>query len=1397
MGIQWDARVESGHRRPAMALAIGVCTVAAISSCALAASDIDAGSTYLASNLGSSVNAKFNGGTLELDASKTISRDFTVQDVATNTIDIHGSTVEMSGAFTGAGPLTILDGVGGGVLTFSSSSNTYSGATTVNSGATLALSDTGTIAASSKLTVNGTFDISDTTRGASIISLAGSGSVVLGAQSLAFSNAADTFSGVISGTGGLTITAGTETLTANSTYTGATTISTGTLVLSGAGSIAASGSVNVYSTLDITDHGATLKSLSGSGTVSLGTQTLTLTSAGGTFSGAITGTGGVVLNAGTEYLTGSNTFTGPVTVNGGTLELGSSTIAYNIANASTVAFYSTGVVSMGGVISGSGTVSNIGAGITTITSAQTYTGPTVISLGTIKLSGSGNIAASSSVTTNGTFDIAAISGTSITSLSGSGIVSLGTSTLTLTNSSGAFSGQILGTGNLILGGGTQTLSGASLYTGTTTIAAGTLALQAGGSLKSTVVDYTTLDISTGTATTGTATIGSLTGPGAVYLGANTLVLSNATDTFTGTLSGQGGLWINAGSETLSGTNTYTGTTTVASGTLVLSSTGSLDPTSKLAISGIFDASAASGSALTFASLSGSGTVTLGSHTLTLSDASGAFSGVIQGTSGLVVSGGTEILAGTNTYTGGTTITGGATLQLGSGITSGSIVGDVVDNGTLAFKRSDTIVFSGVISGGGAVSQTGAGTVVLAADNTYTGGTTISSGTLQIGNGGTAGSILGNVTDNGTLAFARSDATTITAVISGTGNLSFISGITMLTAAQSYVGATTINSGATLALGGSGNLASSRGVMANGTFDVSAASAPAVTSLSGSGTVALGSQTLSLTSASTTFSGAITGSGGIALMSGTQSLTGTSSYTGLTTINGGRLAVTGSIGSSQGVIVNSGGTLSGTGTVSAITVNSGGTIRPGAGTLAVQGNASFSADSTYVVTTTSSSSSTLSATGSASLAGTLSVASNDGTYRLGQKLTVLTATGGISGGFSLAQVSSTGAVFASALSYDANNVYLQIDLSRLSPLLPSGASANQKAVVGGIDAAIAAGSKLSQNIENLGNDTSAQLSVHADQLSGEIGADAPLAARSLFVPFLDGVFDHINSEQPHDTGVWGSLFGGSSVSAANTGSGAHRFKSTLTGVIAGANWMPWSGMMLGGAVSAGTADFSISGDLGTGHATALQASLYGHLQVSPHFYNSFAVAAALADIKTERVLTVSGNDQLNGKLTATMLGARYEAGVSLPWATPYIAAQEVFTSVPGYSESAASGSDAFALHYASRTLNDALVEMGLSQEIDVAVTPRWILTPDWTMHLMAKLAWAHDFDNGSNASAQFQSLPSSGFTVTGAERGTDFALVSAGADFRFDNGLRITSRVDSAFSSKSQSFTGYAGLGYRW
>src|ERR1700677_1105071 len=149
-----------------------------------------------------------------------------------------------------------------------------------------------------------------------------------------------------------------------------------------------------------------------------------------------------------------------------------------------------------------------------------------------------------------------------------------------------------------------------------------------------------------------------------------------------------------------GVNTYTGTTTINSGaTLALAGSGTIATSSGVIANGTFDVSQTTGSSLV--TLSGGGAVFLGGQPLTLPAASGTFSGAISdggiggGIGGrLVIAGGSEVLAGANTYSGGTTINQGATLQIGAGGTTGSIAGNVTDNGILTFAHSDNVTYAG-------------------------------------------------------------------------------------------------------------------------------------------------------------------------------------------------------------------------------------------------------------------------------------------------------------------------------------------------------------------------------------------------------------------------------------------------------------------------------------------------------------------------------------------------------------------------------------------------------------------------------------------------------------------------------------------------------------------------------
>ena len=127
---------------------------------------------------------------------------------------------------------------------------------------------------------------------------------------------------MISGSRGISqIGTGALTLTAVNTYSGVTTIASGAQLILAGGAGIASSSVVDNGVLNIAAPTATpqIQSLAGSGTVSLGAQTLQLTNASGNFAGVIAGTGGLILGGGTQTLSGISSYAGATQINGGTL----------------------------------------------------------------------------------------------------------------------------------------------------------------------------------------------------------------------------------------------------------------------------------------------------------------------------------------------------------------------------------------------------------------------------------------------------------------------------------------------------------------------------------------------------------------------------------------------------------------------------------------------------------------------------------------------------------------------------------------------------------------------------------------------------------------------------------------------------------------------------------------------------------------------------------------------------------------------------------------------------------------------------------------------------------------------------------------------------------------------
>ncbi|OYW22074.1 MAG: hypothetical protein B7Z52_00010 [Burkholderiales bacterium 12-64-5] len=391
-------------------------------------------------------------------------------------------------------------------------------------------------------------------------------------------------------------------------------------------------------------------------------------------------------------------------------------------------------------------------------------------------------------------------------------------------------------------------------------------------------------------------------------------------------------------------------------------------------------------------------------------------------------GGTLILTGANTYTGGTTISAG-TLQIGDGGTTGSIEGNVVNNGILVFNRTDGSTFLGDISGSGRVVKEGTGSITLSGTNTYTGGTTINAGTLRVSSDESLGAASSTLTLNGGTLSGGGTFTVARAVVLGSngGTFSAISGLVTVSGVVSGSGGLTIEGGGSIGIVLTGNntyqgTTTVNGSLAIGYLGTSGSVAGDIVVNSGGTLVFARSDSNTITNTIVSNAGSIVGFGG----GGDYTYAGGGSINGQVLVQGATLRLTGDqFATASSVNLSLGGILSGNGTVSDLVVGDGGIVAPGnsPGTISAT-TVTFESGSIYRVDVTPSGAHDLiTATGAVTIdsGAAVEVVAVPGRYAVNSSYAIITTTGTLTGTFD--SVTSDYAFLEPSLSYDAQNVYL--------------------------------------------------------------------------------------------------------------------------------------------------------------------------------------------------------------------------------------------------------------------------------------------------------------------------------------------------------------------------------------
>jgi autotransporter-associated beta strand protein len=490
-------------------------------------------------------------------------------------------------------------------------------------------------------------------------------------------------------------------------------------------------------------------------------------------SGAITAIGGWTFSASAPAYTFDN-YASNVSFNGAGIVVNGGSVTINNTYQSQLSFHNSSTA-------GSAVIDNANSSSTVFNDTSSAGTASITNTGSSLIFRDSSTAGSASITHNsGTVNFAGSSSAGTATITNNaGMVFSGSSTAgSASITSSGINGATVFIENSTAGSASITVNNALNFWDNSTAGSATLLNNAGG-----VVDFSN---TTGPNGDHRISAGSIAGAGAYDLGANELTVgsNNLSTEVSGAIAGVGGSLVKIGTGTLklSGNNTFTGGVTLSTGALGLASNNALG-TGVLTTYGGTVAYADGVTIGNAVDLRGSTTLDVAAGSATQAGAigqtGGAFGVVKTGTGALT-------LSGNNTFTGGVTLNAGTlglahNNALGTGVLTtyggtiayadGVAIGNAIDlrgSTTLDVATGGATQAGAIGETGGAsgIVKTGAGRLTLSGANTYTGGTTINAGTLQLGgSGGGVGSIAGTVTvgASGTFDVVNADTRGITSI----------------------------------------------------------------------------------------------------------------------------------------------------------------------------------------------------------------------------------------------------------------------------------------------------------------------------------------------------------------------------------------------------------------------------------------------------------------------------------------------------------------------------------------------------------------------------------------------------------------------------------------------------------